>query len=86
MPNYSSNEELFQHIRDLAVLLKSQGHTAAASSLQYGLNSLNGLTDGWAVLLESTSNTIQLCGNEMDSSILAQLSDIHAVVRKMVCR
>lgn len=86
MPLYSSNEELFQHVRDLAIFLKSQGHTAAAASLQDGLASLNGLTDGWALLLESTTNVIHLCGSEMDSAILAQLENIQAAVRKMVYR
>lgn len=86
MRAYSSNEELFQHIRDLATQLQSQGQAAAAQSLQEGLSSLNGLTDGWALLMKSISHAIQLCGGSLQSELSSQLNDVLAVVKKMVFR
>ena len=86
MPIYLSDEDLFLHIRDLASQLQSQGYPSAAHSLQEGLASLNGLTDGWALLLESISNAIQLCGSSLKPEVLSQLSAIQAVVHKVVFR
>lgn len=86
MRTYASNEELFQHIRDLAVQLQSQGQAAAAQSLKDGLSSLNGLTDGWALLMESLAHVIQLCGGSLQSDLLSQLNDVLAVVKKVVLR
>jgi hypothetical protein len=50
---FDSNEEFFQAVRDLAAELESQGSHSAAGELAAGLSYLNGLTDGWALLLES---------------------------------
>lgn len=83
---YSSNEDLFQHIRDLATQLQSQDQVAAAQLLTEGLSSINGLTDGWALLIDSISHAIQLCGGSLQSEISSQLNDVLAVVKKMVFR
>jgi hypothetical protein len=50
---FGSSEEFFQAVRDLAAELESQGSHSAACELATGLSCLNGLTDGWASLLES---------------------------------
>lgn len=86
MRTYSSNEELFQHIRDLAIQLQEHGQAPAAQALKDGLSSLNGLTDGWALLMESVVQAIQLCGSSLQIEPLSQLNDLLAVMRKVVFR
>lgn len=86
MRTYSSNEELFQHIRNLAIQLQEQGQAPATQALKDGLSSLNGLTDGWALLMESVAQAIQLCGSSLQTELLSQLNDLLAVVRKVVFR
>lgn len=86
MRAYSSNEDLFQHIRELAAQLQSQGQVAASQSLQEGLSSLNGLTDGWALLMESITHAIQLCGSSLQSELSSQLNDVLTVVKGVVFR
>jgi hypothetical protein len=86
MRAYSSNEELFQHISDLATQLQSHGQAEAAQSLKDGLSSLNGRTDGWALLMESITHAIQLCGGSFQSELSSQLNDVLAVVKRVVFR
>ncbi|MBN8530990.1 MAG: hypothetical protein J0L97_03905 [Alphaproteobacteria bacterium] len=86
MRAYSSNEELFQHIRDLAAQLQHDGQAAASQSLKEGLSSFNGLTDGWALLTESITHAIQLCGDSLQSELSSQLNDVLAVVKGVVFR
>ena len=53
MPEFQSNEEFFQAVRDLVARLKRGGHGRAAAELNKGLGCLNGLTDGSALFLEA---------------------------------
>jgi hypothetical protein len=53
MGAFRSSEELFQAVLDLADQLDQSGHNSSAARLRDGLGCLNGLTDGWARLLES---------------------------------
>ncbi|WP_150427885.1 hypothetical protein [Dechloromonas sp. CZR5] len=86
MRAYSSNEELFQHIRDLAAQLQEQGQATAAQALKDGLSSINGLTDGWALLMESIVQAIQLSGNSLQKELLSQFNELLVAVRKVVFR
>ena len=53
MASFRSNEEFFQAVRDLMAKLEAGGHHQAAAELREGFRCLNGLTDGWALFLES---------------------------------
>lgn len=57
MPEFRSNEEIFQAVRDLSTALESSGHHAAAAELMTGFGYLNGLTDGWELFLDSLERT-----------------------------
>ena len=83
---YSSNEALFQHIRELITELQKQGHPSAAESLAEGLSAINGLTDGWALFMESVDHVIQSCGDSLQPVIAAQLEDVLGATRKVVFR
>jgi hypothetical protein len=50
---FRSNEEFFQAVADLVAKLERRGRTDAAAELRSGMGYLNGLTDGWALFLES---------------------------------
>jgi hypothetical protein len=50
---FQSSEELVQAVLDLADQLDQTGHHSSAARLRDGLGCLNGLTDGWALLLEA---------------------------------
>jgi hypothetical protein len=53
MTGFRSYEELFQTVRDLIAALEAGGQAQAAATLRDGFRCLNGLTDGWALFLES---------------------------------
>jgi len=53
MTGFRSSEDLFQAARDLIAELEAGGHPQAAATLRDGFRCLNGLTDGWALFLES---------------------------------
>ncbi len=53
MVSFRSNEEFFQAVADLMAKLEVGGHPQAAAELRDGFGCLNGLTDGWALFLES---------------------------------
>jgi|PlaIllAssembly_1097288.scaffolds.fasta_scaffold948155_2 hypothetical protein len=52
-PWYRSTDELFTAARSLFERLEADGHAEAAAELRGGYSCLNGLTDGWAMFLES---------------------------------
>ncbi|OFV81008.1 MAG: hypothetical protein A2Y78_00495 [Acidobacteria bacterium RBG_13_68_16] len=56
MTGFRSNEEFFQAVRDLIATLEAGGHPQAAATLRDGFGCLNGLTDGWALFLQSIEN------------------------------
>lgn len=53
MTRFRSAEELFQAARGLIADLEREGDLRAAATLRDGFSCLNGLTDGWALFLES---------------------------------
>lgn len=84
---FKSNEELFQAARDLIVSLERSRHILEAEVLKEGLISLNGLTDGWAFLLDAVrevenKTTSVLTGSEKE--LIREIHDTvyHAVYRR----
>jgi hypothetical protein len=53
MPPFQSDEECFRVVEALTAKLELEGHRQAADELRDGYRCLNGLTDGWALFLES---------------------------------
>ena len=53
MKKYPSSEALFGAITTLADQLEQSGGSGAATELHRDLGCLNGLTDGWALLMDS---------------------------------
>jgi hypothetical protein len=86
MKSYASNEEFFHEIKSLIEQLALAGQDAAAQELRQGLSSLNGLTDGWALLMESMENVALKYGTTMGASRAEKLHAMLAVVRKVVYR
>ena len=84
MTSYRSNDEFFQAVDDLSASLDRDGHNAPAADLRRGLASLNGLTDGWALLLEAVENVQAAHGknfSEIQRNTLASIRDAaHAAV------
>lgn len=84
MASFRSNEEFFQAVTDLVAKLNASGHTDAAVELRQGFACLNGLTDGWALFLESidTVNTRysrQFAAGERDA-LMAVRDAVHKAV------
>lgn len=83
---YQSNTDLFEAIEDLQSSLSSTGIDGANELLAEGMSSLNGLTDGWALLLESINSANEKYGETFSQKQSAELHKIHNAVHKMVHR
>jgi hypothetical protein len=86
MRDYKSNDEFFQALRDLTHRVEKQGSIGAAQQLREGFSCLNGLTDGWALLMESIDKTISENQGKIEASDMSELKDMLKVVRKVVYR
>lgn len=53
MTAFQSNDDFLQAVAALLARLADAGHTMPADELRAGFGCLNGLTDGWALFLES---------------------------------
>ena len=51
--SFVSSQELFEAVTDLMTRLEASGHSQALAEIRAGYRCLNGLTDGWALFLES---------------------------------
>ena len=49
----ASSQEFFEAVTDLMTRLEASGHSQALAEIRAGYRCLNGLTDGWALFLES---------------------------------
>lgn len=83
---FKSNEELFRATRDLIDSLKRGGHDYEATVLKNGLASLNGLTDGWALLLDAVREVESKAASVFSDSEKEALSKIHDAVYQAVYR
>jgi hypothetical protein len=84
--SFESNTELFEAIKALQVSLKESGNDKAAAIIADGYDCLNGLTDGWAQLMEALEKAKALYGVSLSSSQYEALAAIHACVKGVVCR
>ncbi len=84
--NFQSTEELLQAARDLIARLEREGHDSAAAELRDGFACLNGLTDGWAMFLESIERVKRSGSKHLDREERRALDAIREDVREIVHR
>jgi hypothetical protein len=83
---YTSNDEVFEDLQGLIGRLEGNGSSEAAENLRSGLGSLNGLTDGWAMLMESIERVLSNSGKTITSKDLDELEGMLKSVRRVVYR
>lgn len=82
---FRSLEDLFAAARALIADLERSGHAEAAVTLREGFGSLNGLTDGWAALLDALEKVGATCRG-LDQRQRAALRELRDAVRFAVYR
>lgn len=84
-PPFASAEEYFEAARRLMTQLEHKAHDEAAAELREGFACLNGLTDGWAMFLESIEK-VHAAGHGLDPddrrTLEALLKAARATVRR----
>ena len=83
---FQSNNDLFQAIEELQASLASSGNEQVSNQIADGMSSLNGLTDGWAQLLESISFVKREFGSVLSEVQNKEINRIESTVIKMVFR
>ncbi len=83
---FTSNEELFKAIENLQKALFVDGHEQAANEIKEGFACLNGLTDGWALLMEGLEKANKEYGMKFTEAQRTDLQDILSCVKKAVSR
>ena len=86
MASFRSNEECFQAVRDLVTRLEQGGHHQAAAELREGFGCLNGLTDGWALFLQSIERVRATASTSFAPDDRRALETIRAAARAAVHR
>ncbi len=84
--DFKTNTELFEAIENLQQELSSSGREEVSSLISEGMSGLNGLTDGWAYLLEHLDSAKLKYGSSFTSQQNAKLSKIQKVVHRAVYR
>lgn len=86
MPSLISSEDPFNALVGLIESLRNGGHGDAADKLQCGYQCLNGLTDGWALLLEAIETVRAYYAKQLAPDLRSRLDAIATVVHQQVCR
>ncbi len=86
MHRLSSSEELVKFLATAALRLDSEGDSASSTRLKDGVACLNGLTDGWALLLESVEGVLKSPGRPLSVESEASLREAQAVLKSVVYR
>ena len=86
MRSYASNDEFFQALTKLIERMRQSSHGAAADKLQSGYAALNGLTDGWAILLASLEEVVASDGPQLPGEQASELHSLLSAVKKAVYR
>jgi len=83
---YHSNSDLFEAIESLQKELTASDHDEASALISEGVAGLNGLTDGWAYLLDHLDSANHKYGAAFTSEQSVKLSQIQKVVHGVVHR
>jgi hypothetical protein len=85
-PGFRDTDEILAAIRGLIADLGRTGHPEAATGLVDGLACLNGLTDGWALLLEAIGRVRAADSGRFSPDQRRALDSIRAAVHGVVHR
>lgn len=83
---FGSLDGYFAAAKDLIARLEGGGHRAAAAQLRDGYGCLNGLTDGWALFLESIDRVRAEHAAALSDDERRELEELRRVARRMVRR
>ncbi len=86
MKEYPSSEAFFSAVRALIAQLEHAGLAQAAAELHNGFSCLNGLTDGWALFMESLEKVLDEHGPQLTAEQRDELRTMLAQVRRTVYR
>ena len=86
MKIYSTNEDFFKDLNDFIARLDKAGAGQAAAEIRSGMRYLNGLTDGWAMLMESMEKTLNIYKEQITKEHYSELRAYFAIVKKIVFR
>ena len=82
---FKSNEEFLQATKDFIAALHQRGRYSEAKTLQEGLGLVTGMTDGWALLLDSVKK-VEKSADALNESERKTLTEIHDAVYQAVYR
>jgi len=83
---YKSNEEFLKAYQDLVQRIEDNGQLEVAQRLRKGLSYLNGLTDGWALLMDTIDVAITDNHDVIDPIDMKELEEMFKSVKKVVYR
>lgn len=83
---FQSNKDLFEAIEELQKSLTSSGSEEAGELIAEGMSCLNGLTDGWALLLESLNTAASKYSSSFSKQQITELNKIQSAVHKVLHR
>ncbi len=83
---FQSSLELIEYINQLKSKLIESDNTQASKVIEEGLMALNGLTDGWAMLLESIEVVQREFNSELNEYQLTMLDIIQNSLLKVLYR
>jgi hypothetical protein len=83
---FRSADELFAAVRALIARLEADGEAGAAVELRSGFGALTGLTDGWALFLETIEQVRSAYAKRFSAQDRRTLDAIRSDVRREVYR
>ena len=86
MKPFASNEEFFLAFQDLTDRIEKDGNENAAAELRKGFSGLNGLTDGWALLMDSIQMVLTAEKATISQANHTELSSMLHVAKRVVSR
>jgi hypothetical protein len=86
MAPFQSSEEFLHAVKELMTRLRASGHDDAIAELKQGFKYMNGMADGWALLLSSIETVQAKFGPRFTPDEREALAGIHAEVYSNVTR
>lgn len=84
MVPFQSSEEFLHAVKELMTRLRASGHEDAIAELKKGFKHMNGMPDGWALLLSSIDTVHATFGPRFAPEDRDALLAIHAEVYSKV--
>ena len=81
---FKSYEEFWRTVNEFIAELEASGNSPAAEELKNGKRAVTGLTDGWAMFLESVEKVKKQYWSQLSSAQKSTLKNIHQTVYKRV--